>query len=230
MTTPTGWRAVHDEARRRIAERVWAPGEQIPFEEALAEEFGCARATVNRAIRALADEGLVERRRRGGTRVVEAPKRQARAAIPLIREEIEATGAVAGYTLIEARRAAAPDDVAARFGADASGLLRVAALHRADGAPYVLEERWISPGAAPAASRADFSRVSANEWLVRNAPFTNGEIALAAEKASADAAAALGVAPGAPVLVVERLTRAGDQVVTIARLTYAPGYKARLSI
>ena len=233
MTTETlsSWRGVYEEARRRIAARDWAPGAQIPHEEALAEEFGCARATVNRALRALADEGLVDRRRKGGTRVVEAPKRQARAAIPLIREEIEAAEAVANYVLVWTRHGPAPDEVEARFsGAAAPRLMHVAGLHLADEKPYVLEERWINLDVAPQAARAEFDAMSANEWLVRNAPFTGGEITMGAETAEAAEAAALGVAEGTPLLVVERVTRSEDEIVTIARLAYAPGYRMRMSI
>ncbi|MEL7466773.1 MAG: GntR family transcriptional regulator [Pseudomonadota bacterium] len=223
-----GWRAIHGEARRRITERIWAPGARIPVEAALAEEFGVARATVNRAIRALADEGLVERRRKGGTRVVEAPRRQARAAIPLIREEIEATGAQAAYRLIPRPLSPPQKEIAALFGGAAAK--QVAGLHLADGAPFVLEDRWINIEAAPEAARIAFDDVSANEWLVRNAPFTDGDIAMSARAASRNEAEALGVEPGAPLLIVERTTRADGRVVTVARLAYAPGYAARLTI
>jgi DNA-binding transcriptional ArsR family regulator len=59
-----GWEAVRAEALRRITRRVWAPGDLIPGEAALAEEFGVSRATVSRALRALAEDGLLDRRAR----------------------------------------------------------------------------------------------------------------------------------------------------------------------
>ena len=54
---------------RRIHARDYAPGANIPGEVELAGEFGVARATVNRALRELSDEGILERRRNSGTRV-----------------------------------------------------------------------------------------------------------------------------------------------------------------
>ena len=54
-----------------------APGDTVPGEAALAGEFGCARVTVNRALRELAEAGVVERRRRAGTRVLAATPRDA---------------------------------------------------------------------------------------------------------------------------------------------------------
>ena len=52
-----GWEGVRDEVLRRIRVREWVPGAVIPGEEALAVEFGVARATVNRALRELAEAG-----------------------------------------------------------------------------------------------------------------------------------------------------------------------------
>ena len=51
-----GWEAIRAEVLRRIRTRDWAPGGLIPSEEALAQEFGCARATVNRALQELANK------------------------------------------------------------------------------------------------------------------------------------------------------------------------------
>ncbi|MEX2518374.1 MAG: UTRA domain-containing protein [Paracoccaceae bacterium] len=223
------WRAVHDEAMRRIGVREWPPGALIPNETELAEEFGCARATVSRALRELAEAGLVERRRKAGTRVAEHPVRRARLAIPLIREEIEESGAVYGYALITADQRAAPAPVRARLGA--GRLLHVAAAHFADETPFVMEERWINLEAMPgAAAPRLFESVSANEWLVRNAAFAGGEMALFAAPAEAAESKALGVPEGAPLLIAERLTRGPEAAITLARLAYAPGRRMRLEL
>ena len=73
MSTPQGWEEIRAEVLRRIERRDWRPGATIPTEEQLAAEFGCARATVNRALRELAEAGVLERRRKAGTRVATHP-------------------------------------------------------------------------------------------------------------------------------------------------------------
>ena len=83
------WQSVQAEVLRRINAREWKPGDFIPNEAELAIEFGCARATVNRALRALAESGLLDRRRKAGTRVSLNPVRKATLDIPVIRYEIE---------------------------------------------------------------------------------------------------------------------------------------------
>lgn len=234
-TPRADWRAIHRELSRRISTREWAPGDLIPGEETLAAEFGCARATVNRALNALAEAGLVVRRRKAGTRVAETPIRQAKLSIPLIREEIEALGADYAYRLISS----SPADMAppGRFAPDAP-LVHVAALHFADSRPYVLETRWIDCSVVPGADRPDlFASQSANEWLVRHAPYAGGEMVMSAAPANATEAEALGVSIATPLFIAERLTRApsanggnAGSPVTFARLAYAPGRKLRLHL
>lgn len=70
---------VFTELERRIAEGMWAIGQQIPTEAELSEEFSCSRGTVSRAIARLAHEKLVERRTRAGTRVIQRPQPGGRA-------------------------------------------------------------------------------------------------------------------------------------------------------
>ncbi|EIP96511.1 transcriptional regulator [Opitutaceae bacterium TAV1] len=54
----------------KILGGAWALGTTIPSEMELTEEFGCSRTTIGKAVARLAHEGLVERRKRAGTRVI----------------------------------------------------------------------------------------------------------------------------------------------------------------
>ena len=227
----TTWQAVQAEALRRIRAREWPPGSRIPDEEDLARELGCARATVNRALRDLAEAGLLERRRKAGTHVALTPVRKATFEIPIIRQDVESRGLAPGYRLLSRAMDPAPDDMTRllRLPAD-TPLLHVRALHLADGAAFCLEDRWINPAAAPGVASADLSAVSANEWLVRNTAFSGGDIDFGAVAADAATAALLGCAPGAALFEIGRTTWAGAQPITAVRLTYAPGYRMRTAI
>lgn len=57
----------------RITRGEWKPGSLIPGELELAETYGSARATVNRAMRELAEDGIIERKRKSGSRVRSSP-------------------------------------------------------------------------------------------------------------------------------------------------------------
>ncbi|MEM7376386.1 MAG: UTRA domain-containing protein [Pseudomonadota bacterium] len=230
MTTAArGWREIKAEVARRIQDRRWPPGSVIPAETELAVEFGCARATVNRAMRELADAGILVRKRRAGTRVAEHPVRQARLDIPVIRLEVESGGWRYTHRLLLRAVRRPPARVRALFGGSASTpALRLDALHLADDCPYAVESRWVNTDTVPAALDTDFGSISANEWLVQNTPFAEGHYRVSAQLAGSDAAGALGCAAGDPVLLVERHTvDAGGRGITQVRLRYAAGHALR---
>lgn len=225
------WQAIHAELMRRIAERVWKPGDPIPHEVDLAAEFGCARATVNRAMREIAQAGFIERRRKAGTRVALNPVRRATLEIPVTRIDVESRGMAWRYELVERRIARPPENVAARMSLAADlPLLHVRALHFADGRPYLYEDRWINTAALPRALDTDFAAISANEWLVQNAPFTGGDVVLSASNASRDEAKLLDTRENAAVFIADRLTWNASDPITCVRLVYAPGYRMEMTI
>ena len=127
------------EVERRIYTREWPPGQSIPNEADLAIELGCARVTVNRALRTLAEIGLLDRRRKAGTLVALHPVSKATLSIPLIRKEIEATGKLYGYHLLSQKAEPAPALVPKQIALKtATPFCHVIALPMADSAPYVL--------------------------------------------------------------------------------------------
>jgi GntR family transcriptional regulator, histidine utilization repressor len=231
LTEPNSWKRIRDEVARRINERLWRPGDLIPAEAELAEEFGCARATVNRALRELAETGIVTRRRRAGTRVSVNPARKATFSIPVARLEIERRGAVYRHALLEMKTAKPPPLLRSQLGLpDASTLIYMRAMHFADGRPFIYEERWINPRAVPEIAAANFDAISANEWLVHNAPFTHGNLAFFAANATPTEAELLDTHTGSAILVAERATWNGPQPITSVRMAYAPGYKMLTTI
>lgn len=220
------WRGVQAELLRRIKDREWPPGSLVPNEAELAREFGCARTTVNRAMRELAEAGLLDRRRKAGTRVVEHPASRVVLEIPVIRQEVEGRGAVWRHELLEQAVAPAPSRIARRMKLeDGAPMLHVRALHFADADPFLAEDRWLNLGALPGAVDVDFRKVSANEWLLGNVPYTTGEISFAAQTAGPGMAALLAAREGDAVFIVDRVTWNEAVPITCVRLAYAPGYR-----
>lgn len=233
MTTPVTqtWRSVQEEVRRRIHAREWKPGDLIPNEADLASEFGCARTTVNRALRALADSGLLDRRRKAGTRVARQPVAKATLEIAIIRHEVEERGRRYGYQLIARDVAVPPVGVSGAMKTGATEtLLHIRALHLADNAPYALEDRWINTRTVPGALKEDFEAISANEWLLEHVPFTGGDITIEACRASAPVAEHLACADGEALLTLDRMTWDHDRSVTRVRVCFAPGHGMRTSL
>ncbi|MDP3897022.1 MAG: GntR family transcriptional regulator [Mesorhizobium sp.] len=231
MAGRASFRDIRDEMARRIAARVWQPGAIIPAEEELAREFGSARATVNRALQELARAGIVERKRKAGTRVALHPVREARFVIPLVRQEIEAEGRAYRYRLLGRAIEPAPADIRAALGlAGARRMLHLRCLHLADERPWQVEDRWINLAAVPAARAETFETIGPNEWLVHNAPISRADFVFRAARASAVEADALGLDVGEAVFVGERMTWLGQEPVTHVRMVHPPTHTLRTSV
>ena len=74
--------------REGIASGRWRPGERLPSEAELTETFGVSRMTVNRALRELHQEGMVERVQGVGSFVAELHRIASTLTVRDVHEEI----------------------------------------------------------------------------------------------------------------------------------------------
>ena len=226
-----GHRAVAKIIRERIQAGHWAPGSQIPSEIQLAIEFACSRGTVNRALRDLETSGVVARRKRAGTRVCSNPGGRTTLDIPLIRESVEESGNEYSFVLLEQTRTRPSSAIRGRMQTpDSAELLHLRTLHLSGHQPYIYEDRWINSDAVPAIDKADLTKISANEWLVRNAPLSGGDIFFTARAADAIAAEALQVPVGTALFFIERITWAQENAITFVSMAHAPGFRMHTKI
>lgn len=227
MSTPrtTGWQALREIIHDRILKGSYPPGTRLPRDTDLAEELGCARTTVQRAMRALADEGLIERKRRGGSRVLARPVTRATFDIPVAREEVEATGRAYGYQLVAREITETPHAIAAAMGLPApERMLRAQALHLADRRPFMFEDRWINLATVPEIAEVDLTAESANEWLLAHHPYSRYTLRFSASNATTAQADLLGTQAGAALFVIERCTWLGTAPITCVTALAPPGY------
>ena len=225
------WQEVRDQIRAGILNRTFSPGDKLPRDADIADQLGCARSTVHRAMRNLSDAGLVERKRKGGTHVRLDPVTRATLDIPITRREVERRGSIYGYHLIDQERSETTREVAGKF--ELSGptqMMRVRALHLADHKPHIYEDRWVCTDTVPEILNVDLARESANEWLVRNKPFTRCDLRFYAISADVETAQHLSIEKGSALLVIERTTWIGTAPITLVKAYTAPGYELLTSI
>ncbi len=79
----SAYKQVANSLRQQILSGEVAPGERLPTERDLCEQFAASRITVRRALQILADEMLIQRRHGSGTFVSPTPSRQ----IPLLNTD-----------------------------------------------------------------------------------------------------------------------------------------------
>lgn len=209
---------IRAEIEARIRSGEWRPGHRIPFEHELVAHYGCARATVNKALTALAAAGLIERRRKAGSFVAQPHVRSAVLAIPDIGQMITARGDPYRYEVLTRRirkaRRITPEELLLR---DEGALLAMTGVHIAADTPFAFESRVISLTAVPAARDADFGEGAPGSWLLEHVPWTDARHRISAVGAVPTVADALAIAAGLPCLQLERWTWRQGAAVTFVR-------------
>jgi GntR family histidine utilization transcriptional repressor len=211
---------------QRIRSGAWPRDRRIPSEMELVRDLGISRMTVNRALRELTDEGLLVRVAGVGTFV--APPAKAQSALLELRTIAdEVRGRQRNYSCKVHLLRNEPIDspLARRLGRSfGSQVFHLVCLHREDGIPVQLEDRFVNPVAAPEFIDQDFSRITANEYLTQVVPATEAEHVVEAISPDKTAQRLLEIGPHEPCLRLVRTTWSGAVPVTHARLTH-PGSK-----
>lgn len=213
---------IRHDIQRQIMSGVWPKGHRIPSEHELMAEYGCSRMTVNKAISALAERGLVCRRRRAGSFVTPPQIHRALLGIPEISAEIEGAGRKHRLEILDRQERLADAVECDELHMSRGAVLRIDCLHHADELPFALEERIINLSAAPDARAMDFSKISPGRWLLANVPWTDANHRITAIAADSMQSKRLGLAEGAPCLSVERWTWQAAERITYVRQLY-PG-------
>lgn len=213
-----------DDVRDNILKGVWLPGQRIPFETDMAQDYGVSRMTVNKVLTQLAREGYLERRRKGGTFVAAPRLQSAVLEIADMKQEVQHAGREHSFVLLrhELREASEVDMHSLTLTGKRPRVLSLLVLHKADGAPYCVEERLINVVAIPEALSADFAVEPAGSWLLQQVPWSSAEHVIRAVAATAADARLLKISAGTPCLEIDRLTQRGGVPLTAVRLCY-PG-------
>lgn len=192
---------VRDGLRRKIMSGAWHSGQLIPSERELAERLGISRLTVRLALSDLAAEGLLQRRQGKGTYVQTPPLDQPLARFYSFTEEM-------------IRKGMRPRSLVRSFTPDLPGPQefpapshRIVRLRLADEEPIMFETTYLPVELCPNLTRAQIESSSLYDLLRRAYGLRFGQARETFEPVllGEEAARELGVDPGSPGLLLERL-------------------------
>jgi len=229
-TTPR-YKAIEAFLLERIHSGAYPVNHQIPAEEQLARDFGVSRMTANKAIRDLVQKGYLQRQAGLGTFVTDRKAESSLHDVLNIATEVRGRGHVYSNDVIRCEALAADDEVALRLGMRLGAeVFHSILVHREDGVPIQLEDRFVNPRWVPDYLQHDFSLQTPNEVLVSSCPISDVEHVVEAVLVGAQVAQWLAIEPSAPCLSVIRRTWSDEHLISYARLTH-PGdrYKLRSS-
>lgn len=201
----------------------WQPGQRIPIEHELATEYRCSRMTVNKALSALAERGMIVRRRKAGSFVATQQIDRTVMDIQDISTEAELAGYQHDYRMLMRRieRLDASDAALLREPAGVE-ILRLQCLHMVDGKPNAIERRIIMLDAVPLARDETFASVPPAKWLLEQVPWSKARHIIRAVSADAATARLLETERGEACLTLIRQTWQNGGTVTYVEITH-PG-------
>lgn len=168
---------------------------------------------------ALAEAGLVERRKRAGTFVAAPRIHSAVLDIPDIGDLVRSRGEQYRYQQIDramrASRAVHPAE--AIF---SSRLAELTGLHCADGEAFAHEFRLVAIAAVPNILKADFGTDPPGSWLLREVRWTRATHRITAVNPDPVVANALGIDRATACLRLERTTWDEHRPITYTRQTF----------
>jgi GntR family transcriptional regulator len=204
-----------DEVRRRILTQMSSgelvPGQRLGAERDLAVQFGVSRSTLRQALAALESAGVVHRvpGRGGGTFVAHGKVERDLSRVVGVPQLLRRQGIVAGTRVVSTAMVSADDATVAALELDPGRfVLDVVRIRLADGRPISLEHARLPADRFPGLLDLPLGG-SVYELLEQHFGVRPDEALERIEvvQAESDEARILGVAPGAPLLSVSRVTR-----------------------
>lgn len=222
------YQQVKDHVLRKISDGSLAAGARVPSEQELVNEFGVARMTVNRALRELAEQGVIVRVAGVGSFVAEEKPQSTLLRIANIGEEITQRGHDHRFELLDMRRESASPEVAAALDlAVGASVFHLHGVHFENELPVQIEDRYVNPRLVPDFMDQDFSAVQPSVYLVRNVQYDQIEHVVDAILPTAEQARLLQMAIDQPCLMLTRRTWLRGVPITWVHCVH-PGMRYRL--
>jgi GntR family histidine utilization transcriptional repressor len=213
----------------QIASGVLTTGARVPSENELARKFKLARMTVNRALRELAEEGVLERVAGSGTFVAEQRVHAHPLEVHSIAEEIRARGHEYGARVVTLESVPARAEVAERCGVRIGAKLdHSVVVHYESSSPLQVEDRYVNPSVIPGYRKNDFTQITPHDYLMRVAPLQRAEHTVRAVTPDARIRRLLHLSAAEACLLILRRTWSHDRIATVATLHH-PGTRYELT-
>jgi GntR family transcriptional regulator len=190
----------------------WHPGDAIPSEQELALRYRVSQGTVRKAIDELAADNLLVRRQGKGTFVATHAEQHIQYRFLRLHPDVgtlDAEGPAERH-IIECRRLRGPADITQTLGLRAGeSVVQVSRVLAFQGVPTILEDLWLPGSPFRGLSLDTLAQHQGPMYALFEAQFgvrmVRAEEKIKAVSASPAVAERLGVAPGFPLLSVERL-------------------------
>jgi GntR family transcriptional regulator len=218
------YQQMYEQLEGRIHSGQWKPGDMIPPESELIEQYGVSRITVRKVMDMLVTEGLLIRERGRGSFVAAPKLEHGMSRIVSFTDDMRQRGFSPGTKIIFMGLVPAPRVMAEALGvSEGEELARIDRLRLADGEPLCVEESFLIHRYLPGILGHDLVSNSLREIKQREygIRWSRARQTIQAIPAPPEIARLLAIRNGAPLLYFERVTWSQDNVaVEYLRIHY----------
>jgi len=223
------YQIIKDFIREGIEKEIYLQGARIPAENELAAKFGVSRMTANRAIKELVADGILTRHQGLGTFVERVRAESSVLEVRNIAEEIRERRNIYSSELHRLHTVSADATLAGRLGiAIGEQAFHSLIVHRENGCPLQLADRYVNAAFVPNYLEQDFSIMTPNEYLSKLFPLSEVEHIIEAILPNHQEQELLDIPTHEPCLLVNRRTWSSGRLISFARLIH-PGSRYRLT-
>ncbi|EPJ45270.1 MAG: GntR family transcriptional regulator [Osedax symbiont Rs1] len=201
----------------------FTPGDRVPSENELCQQFSVSRMTARRALQSLNDEGLLIRTPGLGSFVAKHRPISTLLEVRNIADEVHERGNSYSAKIITMTEVEATSQQAAMLNVAAGAILYHSVIvHFEEEIPVQWEDRLVNPALAADYLLQDFNTITPNAYLSKVAPLTEASHKIEATLVDQTIASKLHIDTRSPCLQISRRTWSAAGIVSIATLIH-PG-------
>lgn len=206
MTQPA-YRKLYQQIKAEIEKGLYEAGSFLPSEPELEQQFSVSRTTVRKAMKMLADDGLIEIKQGRGTMVIDSKTPQSFNGVTSVTESLRKRGYTVATKSRYIDRVQPPEDIAERLGIEpGEHAVRIQRVQTADGIPVCIMVNYIPEKLVPGLNNSS-EFVGLYHFLEDTYGFEicSTDDTIFAAACDFSESQILDVPTGSPILIIERV-------------------------
>ena len=212
---------IKNSIKKQIEDKVYKVGDKIPTEMELAKTFSTSRQTVNKALRDLVLDDIIERFPRSGSFVKAKISQSSILDLKNISDEIKERGNTYTNKLVSLNKIRANESIAKVLHVVKDQELYISQMiHYENGVPVRFDTRYIKPFCAPEYINQNFQETTPAQYLKQNCPVQSVQNTIEAVMVAQEIQEYLDISKNEPCLKISRIVTSQGEIASYSKLYY----------
>jgi len=212
---------IKDSIKKQIDDGTYKVGDKIPTEMELAKIFSTSRQTVNKALRDLVIDDIIERFPRSGSFIKEKIAQSSILDLKNIADEIRERGNTYSNELVSLNKIKANQSIAKVLHVVKDEEIYISQMiHKENGVPVRFDTRYIKPSSASEYINQTFKDITPAQYLKQNCPVEKVDNTIEAIIVNQEIQDYLDISKNEPCLKISRIVTSRGEIASYSKLYY----------